>query len=157
MDSKICLVEIHIAKLIDGELRFLVLKRSANEKYPNVWQPITGHTEEGEKTYETAFREIEEEIGFKANGIYVIPQINSFYDYRTDRICNIPVFFCLVDDNFEPRISDEHSEYIWANAEQNKNLLAWEGQKKSVDLIIEYFPEKKEILNFIKLNGNNID
>ena len=54
-----------------------------------------------------------------------------------DSITIIPVFAAQVKDA-KVHISEEHSEFKWVNSEEAKIHLAWEGQRKSVDIIKEY-------------------
>ena len=145
------LVETHVIKIKDGKIFHLALKRSDKVKYPGVWQPITGHVEENEKAFETAIREIKEETGFVPEKIYSLPIVNSFYHPRTDSVWQIPVFLCVVPNEFEPEISSEHSEYLWGDAKNVKRLYAWPGQRKSVDLIEDYFGSDKSFLHFLEI------
>ncbi len=145
------LVEAHIIKIIDGKIEFLLLKRSENEKYPNIWQMVTGTIDGEEKAYQTAFREIKEETGLTPSNFWVVPKINSFYSYEKEIICLIPVFVALVDPNSKVQISDEHSEYCWLSKKEAKKRLAWPEQKKSVDIINEYFTKNKSLLKFIEI------
>jgi hypothetical protein len=62
----------------------------------------------------------------------------------------VPVFVVLVG-NEKVIISDEHSEFKWAGKEAAKKLLAWPGQKKSVDIICDYFMKKKSFLKFVEI------
>lgn len=144
-------IELHIMKIENDQLKFLLLKRSPNEKYPNIWQMVTGKIRDGEKAYETALRELKEETGLIAEELFTVPIVNSVYFSETDEVCLIPVFLCRVNENSEIKISEEHSEYKWLNAEEAEKLLNWEGQKKSIRMINDYWINSKEKL--IKIFG----
>lgn len=139
-------IELHIFKIVNGEMKFLLLKRSPYEKYPNIWQMVTGKIKENEKAYQTALRELKEETGLEAEEIYAVPVVNSVYLSETDEICLIPVFVCRVKENSNIKISDEHIEYKWVLPSEAIELLAWDGQKNSVRLINSYWFNAKEKL-----------
>ncbi|GMU96243.1 MAG: hypothetical protein AMXMBFR50_17590 [Ignavibacterium album] len=145
------LIEAHIFREQNGKIEFLLLKRAPYQYYPNLWQMVSGKIKENEKAYETALREINEETGLTPEKIWIAPNINSFYSPDDEYISLIPVFAAKVKYDSSVKISTEHSEYKWLKPEEAKNLLAWEGQRKSVDLITEYFLNRKSFLNFVEV------
>lgn len=132
------MIEAHICRKNNEKLEYLCLKRAKNQRYPGLWQMVTGSIDEGEKAYQTAAREIIEETGIEVKEITVVPHVNSFYDPKHDAVSLIPVFMVEVPEDTQVTLSEEHSEYIWADAERAKPLFAWEGQRKSVDIIEQY-------------------
>ena len=146
------LVEAHIFRQNNNDLEFLLLKRASNEKYPGIWQMVTGSIKENEKAYETAIREIKEETGLTPEKFWVVPNVNSFYDPKNDLICQVPVFAAEVKTNVNVTISEEHSEFKWTSLNEARKLLAWKGQRLSVDTIHEYFTKEKSFLKFIEIN-----
>lgn len=145
------LIEAHIFREINNGIEFLLLKRAPYQYYPNIWQMVSGKIKDFEKAYETALREIKEETGLKPDQLWIAPNINSFYSPDDEYISLIPVFAAKVDSDSEVKISSEHSEYKWLKPFDAKNLLAWEGQRRSLDLITEYFLNRKSFLNFIEI------
>lgn len=145
------LIEAHIFREKNRELEFLLLKRASYQYYPNLWQMVSGKIKEGEKAYQTALREIKEETNLIPEKLWIAPNINSFYSPDNEYISLIPVFAAKVNPDSEVVISSEHSEFKWVNKDEAKNLLAWEGQRKSVDVIAEYFISRKSFLNFIEI------
>ncbi len=145
------LIEAHIFREKNGELEFLILKRSPEQYYPNIWQMVSGKIKENETAYQTALREIKEETNLIPEKFWVAPTVNSFYAPDKDYICLLPVFAVKVKFDSEVVISDEHVEYRWLKPEKAKQLFAWDGQRKSVDVIIDYFLNKNSFLNFIEI------
>ena len=145
------LVEAHVIREVGNEIEFLLLKRAANEKYPGVWQMVTGSIE-SETAYQTALREIKEESGLTPKKLWVVPNINSFYSPEKDVIVLIPVFSVLVNRNQNVIISEEHSEHKWVKKEEAIKLLAWPGQRKSVEIIYEYFTNQQSFLKFVEIH-----
>lgn len=145
------LVEVHIFSKINNEINFLLLKRAETEKYPNIWQPITGSINEDEKAYETALRELYEETGIKLNKLFVVPTLSGFYSYENDYISLIPVFAVLVEKDILIKLSHEHCCYKWVGYREALEMVSWEDQRKSMRLINEHFTKEKSNLKFIEI------
>lgn len=145
------LIEAHIFRIINGEIEFLLLKRSPDQYYPNLWQMVSGKIKENETAYNAALREIKEETNLTPEKFWVAPTVNSFYSPDKDYICLLPVFAAKVECNCEIKISNEHTEYKWVKSDEAKQLLAWDGQRKSVDVIVDYVLNRNSFLNFIEI------
>ena len=145
------LIEAHLFREEKGIIEFLLLKRSPDEYYANLWQMVSGKIKENETAYETALREIKEETNLIPEKLWTAPTVNSFYAPDGDYICLLPVFAAKVDFFSEVTLSREHVAYKWVSPEEAKNHLAWEGQRKSVDVIVDYFLNRNSFLNFIEI------
>ncbi len=145
------LIEAHIFREQNGLLEFLILKRAPYQYYPNLWQMVSGKIKENETAHAAALREIKEETNLAIEKFWVAPTVNSFYAPDDDYICMIPVFAAKVNYSSEVKLSTEHTEYKWVTAEEAKNHLAWAGQRKSVDVISDYFLNRNSFLNFIEI------
>ncbi|MEW6507935.1 MAG: NUDIX pyrophosphatase [Bacteroidota bacterium] len=148
METNNSLIEAHIFRERGNDIEFLLLKRANNERYPGIWQMVTGSVNENEKAFTAALREILEETGLVPQKLWVVPNVNSFYSPEKDKVIMIPVFAALVNSASEVIISSEHSEYKWVSKEEAKKLLAWNGQRNSVDNIHQYFTTEKSTLYF---------
>ena len=151
MEINVKLIETHIIRKVEGKIEFLLLKRSENELYPNIWQMVTGKIRENEKAYETAIREIKEETSLEINNLFVVPNVNPFYNSEENSMNLVPVFMTVVDQVTEIIISKEHIKYKWVNKKEAKSKLAWPGQSYSVDIIYNYISGKSQNLNFIEV------
>lgn len=143
-------IEAHIIREIDGKVEFLLLKRSSHQWFPNLWQMVSGKIKEGEKAYESALREIQEETGLKPEKLWVVPNISSFYLNEDDAMNLVPVFLAKVNKDSEVLLSSEHSEFQWVLSDEAIKLLSWPGQRKSVEIIQECFDTK--INSFLHLS-----
>src|SRR3990170_4700486 len=143
------MVEAHIFRIKKDRIEFLLLKRSENEIYPGLWQMVSGSIHDDE----TALREILEETNLKPKKLWVVPNINSFYSPEKNYISMLPVFAAQVDYKAKVTISNEHTEFVWVTKEKAKKILAWVGQRKSVDIICEYFLKEKCFLNFVEIRS----
>ena len=133
------------------ELEFLAIKRAQVVSYPNIWQMVTGVILENEKAYLTAIREIKEETNLTPIKFWTLPNINSFYSSKDDCIFMIPVFVAEVEMSAVVKISNEHSEYKWVDKNEMISLLAWPGQKKSIEIISDYFSSENEFTKIIEI------
>jgi len=144
------LIEAHIFRETEKGIQFLLLKRSEGQPYPGLWQMITGKIKSNEKAYQTALREIKEETGLTPIQLWVAPTVNSFYEPKDEYICLLPVFAARVE-SVEVKLSNEHTEYQWVNKANAQKLLAWEGQRKSVQIIEDYFLNEKSFFHFVEI------
>ncbi|MCU0332576.1 MAG: NUDIX pyrophosphatase [Ignavibacteriaceae bacterium] len=145
------LIEAHIFRETEKGIQFLLLKRSEGQPYPGLWQMVTGKIKPDEKAHHTAMREIEEETGLIPVQLWVAPTVNSFYEPRDEYICLIPVFAARVDKD-EINLSKEHTEYRWVDKSAAQILLAWEGQRKAVQIIEDYFLNEKSFFHFVEID-----
>jgi 8-oxo-dGTP pyrophosphatase MutT (NUDIX family) len=92
--------------------RFLYLLRT-DSKNPGNWGIPGGKIELDETLLEGIARECEEEIGFFPKNAKLIPIqkfINNTFTYHT--------FFCEVDNEFIPKLNEEHCGYAWVGEGQ---------------------------------------
>ena len=107
----------------DGGYEYLLLKRSPDKKYPNLWQMVSGSIDDGEKSYETAIRELKEETQMDVEELFIFPRVSEFYDFfEEDTINLVPVFIAKVR-NDEVTISDEHVEHKWVDFAEAYRVL----------------------------------
>ncbi len=144
------LIEAHIFRESKNGIEFLLLKRSEGQPYPGLWQMVTGKIKSNEKAYQTALREIKEETGLTPVQFWVAPTVNSFYEPKHEYICLLPVFAARVEAD-EIKLSKEHTEYQWVDKSTAQKMLAWEGQRKAVQIIEDYFLSEKSFLHFVEI------
>ena len=145
------MIEAHVFREVKGGIEFLLLKRAEKEIYPGLWQMVTGKIRKNEKAYETALREIKEETGLIPQKLWVVPNVNIFYSHENDYISLLPVFVAKVESKSEVKICDEHCDCKWLKPDRAKKLLAWPGQRKSVDIITDYYLRKRNLLDMIEI------
>ena len=144
------MIEVHLFRIKNDETEFLLIKRSEKEIYPGLWQMVSGSIEDNEKAYEAAIREIKEETNLRVKKLWSVPNVNSFYSSEKDAIILIPVFAALVDIG-EVKLSEEHSDFQWCDYSKAASLLAWEGQRKSLEIIVKYLKEEKHYLDLVEI------
>ena len=149
---KIRVIDCHIAYFNKdkSDWDFLLLKRSKNKIYPNIWQGVTGKINNNELPYKTALRELNEETSLQPKKMWTIDQVNSFYDAKNNIMNLIPVFGVSVELK-NVTLSKEHSEYKWCNISETIKLLTWEQQKKGVHIFYQMLKENKDRLEILEI------
>jgi len=145
------IIEAHIIRRKDEVTEFLLLKRAESEIYPGLWQMVSGRINPDEPAYMAAIRELREETGLSPDKMWVVPTINSFYYPKDDSVTMIPVFLFEVPYESTVTLSDEHTEYMWAEAGAASERLAWPGQRNAVSIIAEYISARISFLNFVEI------
>jgi dATP pyrophosphohydrolase len=145
------MIEAHIFSKKGESIEFLLLKRGEKEIFAGLWQMVTGKIRKNEKAYKAALREIKEETGLKPERFWVVPNVNLFYSHEKNYISLLPVFAAEVKADSIIRLCKEHCDYKWFTPQEAKKNLAWVGQRKSVDIIYEYFTKELSFLNFVKI------
>lgn len=90
--------------------KFLLIKRSNYDTFPNTWALPGGMVETGETPIEACIRECMEEIGrdIGESSLHLIHKT----DYHAPRF-SFYTFATVVSKEFSPRLNYESSEYIW--------------------------------------------
>jgi len=145
------MIEAHIFRKKKNGIEFLLLKRGDKEIYGGLWQMVTGKIRKDEKAYDAALREIKEETGLKPKRFWVTPNVNPFYSHEKNYISLIPVFAAEVAENSKVVICKEHTEFKWLEPGKAKKMLAWPGQRKSVEIITQYFTKDSFFWNFVEI------
>lgn len=104
--------------LINDEEKILILKRGNKVRtYKGMWGGVAGYIEENEKPYQTAVKEIKEEVGLENEDVEIINQLDpiSFTDFYEGKRYDWEIFSFLfkIKKNSKIKIDWEHSEYRW--------------------------------------------
>lgn len=90
-------VAIVLLKKIENEYKVLLLKRSTSV-LNNVWCYIGGGIEEGEKAWESAVKEVQEETGITKVLLYTTNKFDQIYLPKENYIYLAPVFVGYVEE-----------------------------------------------------------
>ena len=104
--------------LLNNDGKLLILKRSNKVKtYKGLWGGIAGYVEKNEKPYETAIKEINEEVGLKKEDVSLIKKLDPilFTDFYEQKRYDWKIFVFLfkIREKRKIKIDWEHSEYRW--------------------------------------------
>jgi dihydroneopterin triphosphate diphosphatase len=124
-----------------GPEEWLVLKRAPHIHLGGTWQMVSGHLEAGEKAYECAVRELQEETGLRPLHFYQASYVNRFYLAASDEIVLSPVFAAEVAAEATVDLSEEHVDYAWVLYDEARRRYPWPGQRKAIEVIRAQFLE----------------
>ena len=150
-DIVVRVVDCHVFRMVEGTPLYLLLKRSKNQMYPNIWQCVTGKIEQCEKPHGAALRELKEETELLPVNMWTVDQVNHFFEAEQNRMNLIPVFAVEVATEFVT-LSAEHTEYRWCSIEEGINLLLWNQQKQGLQTLHQMIMEKSEKLELSKVS-----
>ena len=127
-------IDAYVYITTDNGILFLLLKRAKTKMYEHLWQGVAGKIEKGEKSWETAKRELLEETGLIPKKMFIADHVSKFYEAKDDRINLVPVFGIEVNTK-EVVLSDEHCDYKWVTIEEALDLLVWTGQIQAIIIV----------------------
>ncbi|PEN13398.1 NUDIX pyrophosphatase [Longibacter salinarum] len=117
-------------------VELLLLRRADGTSYEGTWRMVGGGIDSGEAAWETAKRELLEETGCTPDRLWALPSVNTFYEWKTDRISLTPAFAAeLPDANIT--LNAEHDEYRWFTPADACSELAWPEQQRLALLTAE--------------------
>ncbi|NHJ47245.1 MAG: NUDIX domain-containing protein [Asgard group archaeon] len=133
---------VAVGAAIEKDGKILVLRRSPEKDFgANYWEIITGRLEEEEHPEIGTLREVEEEVGLKAE--VIMPVYSSFF-YRGGK--EFPMVFIVYWCKYlegEVKISWEHTEYKWLSLDEAINepkLKLFSGVFKNIKKLKEHVP-----------------
>lgn len=99
--------------------RFLLLQK-ANGKHKGTWGLVGGTANEDENPWQSLQREIIEEVGSKLKILKTIP-LETFVS--NDAIFNFHTYLCVVEEEFIPKLSNEHCGWAWTTVDNSPKPL----------------------------------
>ncbi len=136
----------------EGEIpQFLTIKRSKDERYPLIWQCVTGGINTNEKAYEAAIREVREETGLYPVKMWTIDQVNNYYDPKYDKVFLIPIFGIEVDKK-DIELSSEHVDYFWGSIKSVTDKMLWNQQKSGLESFYQMLTKDRKKLKHCEIS-----
>ena len=135
-------VDVWVFHKRDDEPKYLLL-RTSQEKADKwffgdrFWQIAGGFVEDGETLLVAAKRWLAE-YGLNPAGIWAAEHVYSFYSTRRENLELVPVFAAEVDGSIDVRLSWEHSEFGWFNAEECLERIAFRGLTEGLEAVRKY-------------------
>jgi len=129
------LVDVYPYRFKENKLQFLILKRSPDVQYAGRWRMVAGKVKEDEKAWQAGLRELKEETNIRPEHFWVIPSVNHFYDYHTDRIELIPAFAAELNEDSGIILDKEHTEYRWVQGGDAEHFIDWPEQFRLIMLV----------------------
>lgn len=91
--------------------RILLLQKKLG-RHAGTWGIVGGTNDLGENAWQGLQREIEEEIGTVPSIIKTVP-LETFVS--NDNVFNFHTYLCVIEDEFIPKLSEEHVGWCWCN------------------------------------------
>ena len=93
---------------------------------------VGGKIKSSEAAWKTARRELREETGCVPVRFWTVPSVNSFYEWRADRVNLIPAFAAEVSGDLT--LDDEHDAHAWLALDDAAKRLGWPEQERLLRL-----------------------
>lgn len=108
----------------NSDNRYLLLQRSPNKDYAQgIWEPVTGRLEQGEGFEDALRRELYEESGITAQPLCILGTTHFYRGKAIPENELIGVVYLCHFTAGQPRLSAEHTQARWVNAEEAYALL----------------------------------
>ncbi len=107
-DRVVCSGALFYAK----STRRILLLQKAHGKHLGTWGLVGGTNLQNENPWQGLQREIQEEINTSPEIIKTIP-LETFVS--NDKVFNFHTYLCVIDKEFIPTLSEEHTAWAWVN------------------------------------------
>ena len=149
MGSTKQLIDLYVYRKEKNHVYFLLMQRAKEKIYSGQWRMIGGKTQEGEKRWQTALRELKEETGLTPDLFWTVPTLNHFYEPESDQTHLIPAFAAEVAGNSEITLNDEHVTFKWLPIGDIPSYLYWPEQVRIIHCINELVINDKLLTDWI--------
>jgi dihydroneopterin triphosphate diphosphatase len=135
-EVRVSLVDLYVLRGAKQELECLVLRRAAGGRCPGSWEAVHGHIEAGETPADAAARELREETGLRAERLYNLSRVETFYQHRLDEVALVPVFAAFVASDATVRTGVEHDLYEWLPPAEARRRFAWPREARALEDVV---------------------
>lgn len=125
----------------------LLLRRSAHDSLPGVWQPVTGRIHRRESALAAAAREVREETSLTPDRWWRLEHVVSYVQPATDELRVVPLFAARVSDRSLLRLSREHDAFRWVTLAAAAPLVLWDTQRTALAAF------RRQILGSVRLSA----
>lgn len=134
------LIDVYAYRHLAGDvapdaIEFLMLRRSTEVIYAGQWRMIGGKIKSGETAVNAAWREFREETGSIPELFWCVPTVNSFFDFKKNKLHHIPVFAVALSTDASIKLNHEHDLYDWFAPAKAAGRVLWPEQARIIQLI----------------------
>ena len=130
---RVSLVDVYVLRMTAGGIECLALRRAEGGRCPGSWEVVHGHIEDGERPWQAARRELEEETGLAPERLYNLSRVETFYQHRLDEVALVPVFAAFVSPEAAVRLGSEHDAHEWLSPAEAGQRLAWPRERRALE------------------------
>lgn len=135
-EVRVSLVDLYVLRGAKQALECLVLRRAAGGRCPGSWEAVHGHIEAGETPADAAARELREETGLRAERLYNLSRVETFYQHRLDEVALVPVFAAFVASDATVRTGVEHDRHEWLPPAEARRRFAWPREARALEDVV---------------------
>lgn len=151
-EIKIRVIDCFVYRERGSQIEFLLLRRSSNKIYEGMWRMVGGKIEGDETAWQTALRELKEELDISVEQLFVVPFVNQFYEWEYDRINSIPVFLARITTDEIINLNHEHDAYEWLSCEEALERLVFPGQREGLEKAYDLIKSKSGLTKQMEIN-----
>ncbi|MEP7175138.1 MAG: NUDIX domain-containing protein [Gemmatimonadales bacterium] len=133
---RVSLVDLYVLRGAGLALECLVLRRAPGGRCPGSWEAVHGHIESGETPAEAARRELGEETGLRADRLYNLSRVETFYQHGLDEVALVPVFAAWVPPDATVRTGVEHDRFEWLPPAEARVRFAWPREARALEDVV---------------------
>lgn len=133
---RVSLVDLYVLRGAGLALECLVLRRAPGGRCPGSWEAVHGHIESGETPAEAARRELDEETGLRADRLYNLSRVETFYQHGLDEVALVPVFAAWVPPDATVRTGVEHDRFEWLPPAEARVRFAWPREARALEDVV---------------------
>jgi dATP pyrophosphohydrolase len=138
-EIRVSLIDVYVIRRPAGAggapppLECLTLRRGPGGRCPGSWETVHGHIEPGERPFEAALRELQEETGLAAAKLYNLSKVEAFYQHGADAVDLVPVFAAFVDPTGPVTLGGEHVQWEWLAFDAARTRFAWPRERRALE------------------------
>ena len=125
------IVDVTVLRPSGAGMDVLCLHR-AHLPRAGVWEAVHGHIEEHEHPVDAAVRELREETGLRAERLYNLSRVESYYSHLADVVELIPAFCAIVRADATATLSAEHDAAEWLAPQAASARFAWPRERRAL-------------------------
>jgi 8-oxo-dGTP pyrophosphatase MutT (NUDIX family) len=133
---RVSLVDLYVLRGSNEALECLVLRRAPGGRCPGSWEAVHGHIEPGETPADAAARELREETGLRAERLYNLSRVETFYQHQLDEVALVPVFAAFVGRDAVVQTGVEHDRYEWLSPADARRRFAWPREARALGDVV---------------------
>jgi dATP pyrophosphohydrolase len=130
--TEIRVVDVYPYRYESVNPEFLLLRRGDETEYAGQWRMVGGKIRPDEAAWETGLRELQEETGQTPTHFWALPSVNTFYEWKQDRVNLAPAFAAEVTNPIT--LDDEHDAVAWHPVKEAARRLHWPEQQRLLRL-----------------------
>ena len=123
----------------------LLLQRSANDHWPNVWEYPRGKCNKKENITKCIKREVKEETGLDIEPIKLIDTFEYIADNGERKSTSYNYICKMKDENQKVKLSKEHQDFKWVMSVGEIEMMLHQDQKKT---LIKVFYTDEQIVDY---------